>query len=100
MALRATPARWWAGHKENIVTSETCHKLLILSFGEDVEAINCKYDGLTDPRVHIESCAKAWKHQNVDEWVHLFVHTLDTSPRNWYTETELRKGTQSLSLVE
>ena len=28
-----------------------------------------------------------------DEWVHLFIHTLDTVPRNWYTETELRRGT-------
>ena len=80
-------------HKENIATWETCYRLLILRFGEDVEAISCKYDGLTDPRVHIESCAKAWKHRKADEWLHLFVHMLDTSPRNWYTETELHKGT-------
>ena len=64
-----------------------------------MEDTSCKYDGLTEPRVHIESCAKAWKHRNADEWVQLFVHTLDTSPRNWYTEIELRKGTQSWPLL-
>ena len=82
VALRATPTRWWVAHKENIATWEACHSLLILRFSEDVEAISCKYNALTDPRVHIESCAKAWKHRKADEWVHLFVHTLDTSPRN------------------
>ena len=61
--------------------------------------MNYKYDGHTDPRVHIESCVKAWKHHSVDEWVHLFVHTLDTSPRTWYTKTELRNGTQNWSLL-
>ena len=30
-----------------------------------------------------------------DEWVHLFVHTLDSNPRHWYLETELRHGTES-----
>ena len=34
-----------------------------------------------------------------DEWVHLFIHTLDTVPRNWYTETELRKGTNTWPLM-
>ena len=95
MALQATPTRWWVAHKENITTWETCHRLFILRFGEDVEAVSSNYNGLTNPIVHIESCDKEWKHHNVDEWVHLFVHTLDTSPRNWYTETELRKGTPS-----
>ena len=80
--MRATPTRWWATHKKNIATWESYHRLMIIKFGEDVEAISCKYDGLMDPKVHIESCAKAWQHRNADEWVHLFVHTLDTSPRN------------------
>ena len=86
-------------HKENIATREAYHRLLILRVGEDVEAISCKYDGLTNPRVQIESCAKAWKQWNANEWVPLFVHTLDTSPRNWYIITELCKGTQSWPLL-
>jgi len=26
-------------------------------------------------------------------WVHLFCHTLDIIPMNWYLEIELRRGT-------
>lgn len=26
------------------------------------------------------------------EWVHLFYHTLDVIPRNWYTKTNLQHG--------
>lgn len=61
--------------------------------------MNYKYDGQTDPMIHIEACVKAWQHRNVDEWVHLFVHTLDTIPKNWYTEIELRRGTENWSLM-
>ena len=30
-----------------------------------------------------------------NEWVHLFVHTLDSNPRHWYMETELHHSTES-----
>ena len=86
-------------NKRNIATWETCHILLIIRFDEDVGDMNYRYDGQTDPRIHIESCVKAWKHHNTDEWVHLFVHTLDTNPRNWYIETKLRRGTKNWSLL-
>ena len=36
---------------------------------------------------------KAYGEEPQLEWVHLFYHTLDVIPRNWYTETELRHGT-------
>ena len=38
-------------------------------------------------------CEHNWSEILEDEWVHLFIHTLDTVPRNWYTETELCRGT-------
>ena len=82
MALRATPTRWWAPHKKNIATWETCQRLLMIKFGEKLDGIDCQYDGQTDPRLHIELCTKKWKHCIADEWVHLFVHTLDTRSRN------------------
>jgi len=47
----------------------------------------------------MEACVQAWKHRSADEWVHLFVHTLDTTPKNWYTKTKLRRGTASWSLL-
>ena len=95
MALRATPARWWTVHKRNIANWETCHKLLAIRFGEDVGGMNYKYDGQTDPGIHSEDCIKSWKNRSVDEWVHLFVHTLDTIPKDWYTETKLRRGSEN-----
>ena len=61
--------------------------------------MNYIYDGKTHHRIHMEACVKAWKHKNVDEWVHLFVHTLDTTSKNWYTETELCRGTETCSLL-
>ena len=45
IALQNTPTRWWAVHKRNIVTWETCHRLLIIRFSEDVGAMNYRYDG-------------------------------------------------------
>ena len=53
----------------------------------------------TNLRIHIESCIKACQHRSADEWVHLFVHTLDTTPRNWYTEAELHRHTENWSLL-
>ena len=99
VALRSTLARWWTMHKTNITNSETCHRLLAVRFGNDVEGINYRYDGQTDPMIDMEACVKAWQHRDVDEWVHLFVHTLDTIPKNQYTETELRKGIKTWSLM-
>lgn len=99
MALRGTLARWWTAHNRNIATWETCHRLLAIRFGNDARGINYKYDGQNNPRIHMESCVKAWHHKDVDEWVHLFIHTLDTIPKSWYTETELRRGTKTWSLL-
>ena len=82
MVLRATPTRWWTSHKRNIATWETYHRVLAIRFGEDVGCMNYKYDGQTNPRIHTEACINAWKNKSVDEWVHLFVHTLDTIPKN------------------
>ena len=70
-----------------------------MSFGDDARGMNYRYDGETDPRSHMEACVQAWQHRSVNEWVHLFIHTLDTTPKNWYTETELRRGIESWSLL-
>ena len=99
VALRATPAIWWTMHKRNIATWDTCHRLLMIIFGEDAGGMDYRYGGQTNPRIHIEACVQAWKHRNVDERVHLFVHTLETIPKNWYTETELHRGTKNWPLL-
>ena len=61
--------------------------------------MNYRYDGKIDPKIHVETCVKAWQHRDVDEWVHLFIHTLDTTPKNWYTKTELHRGAESWYLL-
>ena len=48
-----------------------------------------KYDGQTDPKEHIQLCITAWKDIPQEEWVHGFIHTLETIPKNWYLEKEL-----------
>ena len=68
-------------------------------FGDDKGGMNYKYDGQIDPIIHVEACIKAWQHRSVDEWVDVFVHTLDTIPKNWYTETGLCRGSENWSLM-
>ena len=99
VALRATPTRWWIMHQQNIPTSDTCRRLLLIRFGDDSEGIESLYDGVSRPTTHIWSYEEAWKDRSKDEWVHLFVHTLDISPRYWYVEIELRRGTENWQTV-
>ena len=68
----------------------------MIRFGERLDGIECQYDGQTSPRLHIELCTKKWC---ADKRIHFFVHTLDTSSRNWYTETELHRGTENWPLM-
>lgn len=52
-----------------------------------------KYDGQDDPCVHLAKWAQAYGEKPQLEWVHLFCHTLDVIPMNWYLETQLCHGT-------
>jgi len=51
-----------------------------------------KYDGRDDPRAHLAKWTKVYGEEPEPEWVHLFFHTLDIIPMNWYTKTELCHG--------
>ena len=93
LAVRATPARWWHAHKENIASWDDCKQLMRIRFSKERDFIQQKYSGESDPRSHIKNCEQNWLDIPEDEWVHLFIHTLDTIPRNWYTKTELRRVT-------
>ena len=52
-----------------------------------------KYDKQDDRRTYLAKWTKVYGEEPQPEWVHLFYHTLDVIPMNWYTETELRHGT-------
>lgn len=99
MVLRDTPTRWWATHRKNIAKWETCHRLLMVIFGNDTGGVNYRHDGQINPKAHIEAFIQAWHHKSADKWVHLFIDTLDTTPRNWYMKIELRRGTKSWHLL-
>ena len=53
VALRATPARWWTAHQQNITTWDTCRKLLLIRFRVDVGGMELLYDGVSGPASHI-----------------------------------------------
>ena len=62
VALRATPARWWVAHKKNITTWEIYHRLLIIRFGEDGEAVQLvKLNGEVFPTLVNGSRLKLYK---------------------------------------
>ena len=43
--------------------------------------------------MHLNRWVQAYGEEPQPKWVHLFYHTLDVIPRNWYTEIDLRHGT-------
>ena len=67
----------------------------MIRFGVDIGGMESLYDGVSGPAPHIRAYEQAWKYRSKDEWVHLFVHTLDSTPRHWYTEIELCRGTEN-----
>ena len=81
VALRATPARWWTVHQQNIATWDTCRRLLLIRFGADTGGIESLYDGVSGPAMHIRAYEETWKDRSKDEWVHLLVHNLDNGLR-------------------
>ena len=42
---------------------------------------------------HVIQRIETWNKVPRQDWTHLFVHTLDTIPKNWYLELEVRKET-------
>ena len=52
-----------------------------------------KYYRKDDLHSHLAKWAKAYGVKPQPEWVHLFCHTLDVIPMNWYLEIKLCHGT-------
>ena len=99
LAVRATPARWWHAHKQHITSCDDFKRLTMIRFSNDKGCLQKKYTGESDPRSHIQSCEQNWSDIPEDERVHLFIHALDTVPRNWYNEKELHKGTMTWPIM-
>jgi hypothetical protein len=86
ISLKATPTHWLGTHKENIHDSHQCKRLLCIRFGIEKENKYMeKYDGIRQPREHIDISIIQWRLVPPEEWSHHFIHTLESIPRNWYT---------------
>ena len=94
-AFRATIARWWNGHKQHIHSWRNCQKFLRLRFVDQPREVQSRFNGKTNPQVHLEQCYEAWRCVPREEWIHRFIHTLEPIAKNWYAEVELRHGTVS-----
>src|SRR5271168_607599 len=73
--------------------------MMHLRFGKLQLWIADKYDGRNDLHTHLVKWTKAYGEETQLEWVHLFYHTLDVIPMNWYTETELHHGTSEWDIL-
>lgn len=91
--LNAMPARWWGTHQRSVRTGE-CKKMMPMWFGKPKTQLKDKYDGWDDPHAHLAKWTKVYGEEPQPEWVHLFCHTLDIIPMNWYIETKLHHGTK------
>lgn len=60
-----------------------------IRFGKPELHIAEKYNGRDDLCMHLTRWIKAYREEPKPEWVHLFSHTPDIIPRNWYMEAEL-----------
>jgi hypothetical protein len=93
VVLKETPARWWDAHREGIKYWSQCNRLMQIRFGTEEEDIAQKYTGESDPAGHVEQCRDLWSSVPEIEWMHKFIHTLDTIPKNWYLELEMHRET-------
>jgi len=60
-----------------------------LQFGNSQLWIVDRYNGCDDPHMHLAKWTKAYGEEPYPEWVHLFYHTFDVIPMNWYAKMEL-----------
>jgi len=60
-----------------------------VQFGHPKVRLIEKYDGRSDPRDHIVKWTDDYGEEPQPKWVHLFFHTLDVIPINWYLEIEI-----------
>jgi len=82
VVLKVTPSRWWVTHREGIQDWSQCSELMQVRFGTKEEDMVQKYTGESDKMGHIEQCMDLWISVSEREWMHIFIHTLDTILKN------------------
>ena len=56
IALKATPARWWATHKGHIEDRSQLRKLMMVQFDSTSEYDGAKYTRHTSPKNDVDVC--------------------------------------------
>jgi len=83
------PTWWWGTHKDSF--DEWCEyrRMMRLRLGHLNVHLTKKYDGRNDLLDHLLKWTKVYGMEWQPEWVHIFCHTLDIVPMNWYLQIEL-----------
>jgi len=92
-ALHTMPVQWWGTHEGTFEDWHDCRSMMRIRFRKPEVCITEKYDRRDDPCMHLTRWIKDYGEEPQPEWVHLFYHTLDVIPRNWYTKVELLHDT-------
>lgn len=80
--LHATPARWWGTHEGTFKDWRGYRCMMKIRFGKLELCITEKYDGHDDPCMHLTRWIRGYREEPQLEWVHLFYHTQDVTPRH------------------
>jgi hypothetical protein len=72
---------------------QQCRRLIQIRFNTEEGYMTQKHTGEGNPTYHVAKCEKTWKSIPRNEWIHKFIHTLDTIPKNWYLELEMHIDT-------
>jgi len=86
--------------KENFDGWLDYRRIMRLQFGLLNTTLTEKYRRKDDLCNHLAKWTKAWETKPQLEWVHLFFHTLDTIPMNWYLEMKLCHGIVKWDIVD
>ena len=84
---------WWGTHKKSISEWPQFRILMEVRFDEQVTVLSQRYIGMLNHVEKINQCHIAFVEYLRQEWAHHFIHTLEMTPRSWYTFIDLRQGT-------
>jgi len=85
--------RWWGTHKDNFDGWREYKRMMRVWFDPPKVRFKEKYDGRNDLHDQLAKWTNTYGVELQSEWMHLFCHTLDIIPMNWYLETQLCHGT-------
>lgn len=80
-------------HKDSFDEWREYRRMMRLRFGHSKVWLAEKHDGINYPCDHLAKWTKVYGIELQRGWVHIFCHTVDIIPMNWYLETDVHHGT-------